>query len=208
MKLTRHQSSVLLCHYTLACCQRFFTFSRRSDRLHISAHVMGILAFTPNLLVYAREDRHRNLHGKCGCWKHPKTIFLYVIRPIFRPSRLQLILAAFSTYSLGNSRAVPSRPDPLGVFALTPEPSQIFPMKIVTFANPISSVQFSSVQFSCSILQLCTPFWGRKNPAFCRSRRPDFISGSRFSLETLQFSSVVQFYDCVAFLGPQKSSFL
>ena len=57
---------------------------------------------------------------------------------------------------------------------------------------------------SCSILQLFKPLGNRLNPAPGSSRRPDSTPGSRFSFETLQFSSVGQFYNCLNRLGTTR----
>ena len=58
-------------------------------------------------------------------------MIFYVIRPMFRPCRLQVILAAFSTYPLDKSRAVPFAPEPSGRFCAEARTLQDFRVKIV-----------------------------------------------------------------------------
>ena len=58
-------------------------------------------------------------------------MIFYVIRPMFRPCRLQMILAAFSTYPPDKSRAVPFPPEPSGRFCGEARTLQDFRVKIV-----------------------------------------------------------------------------
>ena len=58
-------------------------------------------------------------------------MIFYVIRPMFRPYRLQMILAAFSTYLLDKSRTAPFAPELSGRFSAEARTLQDFRVKII-----------------------------------------------------------------------------
>ena len=58
-------------------------------------------------------------------------MIFYVIRPMFRLCRLQVILAVFSTYPLDKSRAASFAPEPSARFCAEARALQDFRVKIV-----------------------------------------------------------------------------